>query len=153
MSLIEKVAVVAQAIYERDGYVKPSVLVDEARPVDSPAHDAFEWDDSKAAEEYRLSQARGWLKNVTLVVEDRKEVMVHVPSIVSDSREGYYKPKSSVLRNTDECDRALIELRTNMLAAKKSFEKFYAEAEAVNKRIDVTKAAAGFEMIDDAISQ
>lgn len=153
MSLIEKVTTVAQSIYDRDGYVKPSVLVDAARPVDSPAHDAFEWDDSKAAEEYRLSQARNWIKNVTLVIEDRDEVMVHVPSFVSESREGYYKPRSSVLKNESECDLALIELRAHMIAAKKSFESLYLAAGAANKRVDVVKATAGFNLIDEAISQ
>ena len=33
-------------------------IVEEARKKNSPLHDFFEWDDSIAAEKYRLAQAR-----------------------------------------------------------------------------------------------
>ena len=40
------------------GMLTAEVILREAEPEDAPLHPAFEWDDSKAAREYRLSQAR-----------------------------------------------------------------------------------------------
>jgi hypothetical protein len=45
------------AIYESFGRLTPALVVDCARPVESPLHDRFEWDDSRAAEGYRREQA------------------------------------------------------------------------------------------------
>lgn len=40
------------------GVIKPRDVVDTARPKSSPLHWAFQWDDTKAAEAYRIEQAR-----------------------------------------------------------------------------------------------
>lgn len=48
-------------------------VVDAARPVTSPIHALFEWDDGKAAENYRLSQARRLIQ----IVMVRREVTMH----------------------------------------------------------------------------
>lgn len=40
------------------GILRPVDVVEEARPVKSVLHRYFEWDDTKAAEKYRLDQAR-----------------------------------------------------------------------------------------------
>jgi hypothetical protein len=44
-------------IYERDGVITPQGLVEEARSSGHILHGYFEWNDSKAAEKYRLTQA------------------------------------------------------------------------------------------------
>lgn len=49
--------------------VTPAELLEAARPVDSVLHDLFEWDDAIAAESYRLTQARGWIRQIKIVVE------------------------------------------------------------------------------------
>jgi hypothetical protein len=46
-SIKDKVEQVVNDIYLRDGDVKPSTLVEAARPESSPAHGAFEWNDGK----------------------------------------------------------------------------------------------------------
>lgn len=47
-----------RSIYALHGELKPEVVVDAARSPDSPLHGCFEWNDTKAAEEHRKSQAR-----------------------------------------------------------------------------------------------
>lgn len=42
----------------------PEEIVDAAKHRESPIHDAFEWDDSVAATEYRKEQARELLRAV-----------------------------------------------------------------------------------------
>jgi hypothetical protein len=48
----------------RDGRLTPEQVLTDARKKTSPIHDAFEWDDSKAAEQFRLSQARHLIARV-----------------------------------------------------------------------------------------
>ncbi len=45
----------------------PEQVVKTARPLDSPTHRYFEWNDAVAAEKYRLHQAGYYLHNVCVV--------------------------------------------------------------------------------------
>ena len=58
-------------IYHRRGELSPPVVVDEARPVDSPLHERFEWDDEVAGEAYRLVQAAELIRSVRIVYQDK----------------------------------------------------------------------------------
>lgn len=67
------------------GELTPKDVVDDARNPNSPLHSYFEWNDSAAAEAFRLSQARGLIRAVVAVyVSDDKPAVrtrayVHVP--------------------------------------------------------------------------
>jgi hypothetical protein len=47
-------------------------VVEAARAKASPLHDAFEWSDTKAAQEYRLAQARQLIGSITISVKHEK---------------------------------------------------------------------------------
>lgn len=55
---------------ENGGVASPKAIVDRARPKRNPLHKAFEWDDTKAAEEYRKTQARSLVHSFELLFED-----------------------------------------------------------------------------------
>lgn len=58
-----------------DGELNPEDVVEDAKSEDSPIHDEFEWDDTKAAKEYRLFQARRLTKSFEVVwIEEEVEV-------------------------------------------------------------------------------
>lgn len=67
------------------GELTPRDVLDDARNDNSPLHTFFEWDDSAAAEEYRLQQARGLIRSVVAIYvsEDkpatRVKAYVHIP--------------------------------------------------------------------------
>ena len=55
---------------KNEGELKPTQIVDDARPINSPLHKYFEWDDSIAGEKHRKQQARnltGWVIEATYV--------------------------------------------------------------------------------------
>lgn len=54
----EVVGAVFEDIEGRYGKVTPQNFLDESRPEESPTHKLFEWDDEKAAENYRRQQAQ-----------------------------------------------------------------------------------------------
>lgn len=57
---------------KRDGKVRPVDVVEAARDEDSPLHGYFTWDDSEAANQYRLEEARRLLR--VFVVTELREV-------------------------------------------------------------------------------
>ena len=54
----------------------PENLVDASRPEDAPLHQEFEWNDELAAEEYRKTQARLLISNLSIVIEEQKQESV-----------------------------------------------------------------------------
>lgn len=58
-----------ESLRQRYGLVTPPVVVEDAKSDLSPLHPAFEWDDSEAAHQYRLEQARGMLRSIEVVVQ------------------------------------------------------------------------------------
>jgi len=53
-----------QSVYT-DG-LTPEIIVTEAESTTSPLHDAFEWNDQKAAHKYRLVQARNLITHIEI---------------------------------------------------------------------------------------
>lgn len=86
---------------ENDGILQPETVVEEARPRSSPLHSRFTWDNTKAAHEYRLWQARQLIRVVVDViegVEGKHEVFV---SLTTDRKESGYRVVTDVLSDTD----------------------------------------------------
>lgn len=126
---------VIQELYDQHGKVQPSALVEAARPEESPAHDAFEWNNDKAGDEYRLIQARQLIRIVRVEYAGAQERLIHVPSIASG--EGEYLPKSVLINRPDEFERALNAAISKLQAARRAVEDLRDAAER-----DPTKARA-----------
>lgn len=60
------------------GSLTPEVVLENARAADSPIHNAFEWDDAKAAESYRRQQAGHILRSITIVHKGKEQEPVRL---------------------------------------------------------------------------
>jgi hypothetical protein len=60
---------------EYNGEVTPDVLLEDAKGIDSPLHNWFEWDDTNAARAYRRQQAYYLLRSIHVVVQVNDEEM------------------------------------------------------------------------------
>lgn len=58
------------AIYESHGKLTPAIVVDEARDMEHPLHQRFEWDDEIAGEKWRREQARELIQSVRVVYRE-----------------------------------------------------------------------------------
>jgi CRISPR/Cas system CSM-associated protein Csm2 small subunit len=80
-------------IEQNNGMITPELVVTDAASKKSPLHDYFQWDDAKAAEEYRLTQAGQLLRfiNVTYNDEEKPAKAYHnvVVTIENKSQRGY----------------------------------------------------------------
>ena len=70
---------VMEEIEERDGCVTKEAFLEASRPVNSPTHKLFEWNDGVAAEKYRLFQSRRAIQDivVTVVKQDEEPTNIH----------------------------------------------------------------------------
>lgn len=123
MALGKEATVALHLIYDRDGSLKPSVVVREAKKKTSPLHGYFTWDDTEAAREHRLWQARQVIKRVRVTIEEREEQFVHVPIVKmagTTDREGEYKPVSVIVRQPSDYELAVNELLTKIHALQRT---------------------------------
>lgn len=112
-----------------EGGVTPSSLVDAARPPTAAIHDAFTWDDTKAAEQFRVVEARQMISGlmiVQVVGEEEKEIG---PAYVSvrirkdeDEMEHRYMQLAVVQRNQDLSDQVVAEAKAGLRAWRRRYE-------------------------------
>lgn len=74
-----------------DGRIQPKAVVESARSQKNPLHKHFEWDDSVAAESFRLEQARELIRCVRIIDTDVKRGNVQAfVSVKSESGVNYH---------------------------------------------------------------
>ena len=109
-------------------------LVEKARPENSPIHDAFTWNDTKAAQERRLGQARYLIAAVVRVtmtsnVDTKVKVVkafIHVPSRSGGA--GTYVTPEVLSTDADRLGRALESTLHRFSGALKSLRELAALA-------------------------
>lgn len=76
---------------DEDGLIQPPAVVEAAKDPDSPLHQFFEWDDTEAALQFRLEQARKLITRVRIRIEEPESLMWNVRIKQSDGseRRGY----------------------------------------------------------------
>lgn len=126
----------AQKVYEEigDRKVTPEEVLEQARnDKNSELHKCFEWNDSIAAEKYRLSQARQIIQLLVIKPEKKEEPQVRVFQITSETNN--YQPVRLFLEQPDEY-KALLQRAKNELSALKARYKTLSELEKVFEAID-----------------
>jgi hypothetical protein len=82
--------------------ITPQSVLDAGRDVSSPIHDVFEWEDSVAAEQYRLDQARRLIGHVRIVREEEPPQQYKERGFVSISNSNnVYVPLANALSNEE----------------------------------------------------
>jgi hypothetical protein len=72
-----------RSLADAAGNIEPAVVIEAARPPDSPIHDDFEWDVQTAASQHWLEQARTLIRYVRLQVQIERQTIV-APFYVPD---------------------------------------------------------------------
>lgn len=129
---------ICESLARAKGVVRAEDLLSVARDPDSPVHRFFEWDDSAAAEKYRLDQARHLMRSY-VVVMTKSEVSQDVRGLQFVDSRGGYVPSSVVFTDAD--------LTREVVAAAKR------EAEHWFRRHQKLRSVAELEGIFDAIEE
>lgn len=122
----KKVVSELKAIYDRskDGILTPERVVDAARSPKSALHNHFEWDDSIAAQRYRIEQAREILRITVEYLPQAPDKPTRVfMSLSSDRTAGGYRTTVDVM---NDCDMRA-QLLKDALDELKCIQKKYAD--------------------------
>lgn len=113
----------AEEILEIGEEAKAEQIVNKARDENTELHKCFEWDDRKAAENYRIVQAVKLTANLVIVRNEEQiekqepEIRVfHKPTATSG-----YKPISVIIQNKDEYQELLKRAYAELHAFKQKY--------------------------------
>lgn len=105
--------------------VTPEQVVTKAKESDSELHKCFEWDDTAAAEKYRLHQARNVINSLIVIKHDVKEKSEPVQFRVMMKNENAsgtgYKQVISMVRDEDEYTKLLEQAMRELRAFKAKY--------------------------------
>ena len=157
-----KKTLVRQAIHEiieEHGQCTPDMLVEHARPKESPIHCMFEWNAKKAAEQYRIVQAMQWLRSIHIEVESPSGESVRVREFVhirhnsdnddqeaeeSDSRAGHYVTIGQAMDNPESMSDVVADAKRELQSFVRKYEAFSKLSgivEGVKKQINAIERA------------
>lgn len=115
-----------------DGELTPAKLVEEARPETSPLHRGFEWDDAKAAENYRRQQATIMIraivvKETDLIEGGNDEIRIKVFNMAEKGSN--YEPLDVIMVDSYKTDSLLSRANEEL----RSFRRKYSQLSKLSK--------------------
>lgn len=127
-------------IQNKYGEVTPKLLLEESRDDGAVLHKCYEWDDTKAAEKWRIQQSRLIMSCLTVTYEDTdldagevKKIEVRVFQNVSDEKDGAFVHVRDAMQTGAYRD-AVLRRAINELTA---FRKKYADLSELSKLFEV----------------
>ena len=129
-----------EKLEKEEGCVTNKNVLDSARPVDSPIHNLFEWDNSVAAEQYRLVQATKLICNLTVEVEteDKPIECRAFVDVSEESRTGSFINVNAAFRS-EETREIVLKRALNELIAFKTKYKNLVELKRIFSAIEELK--------------
>ena len=120
-------------------YIEAEDLLEASRRDNAPLHSCFEWDDDKAAEKYRLWQARDIIKHIAVVIQNTPAASQPVRAFVSIA-DGNDKGKFIQIQKALENNEYRAQILRNALVELQTFKHKYSVYSELSKV---------FEAIDD----
>lgn len=128
-----------QKVYEEINSIgekyTPEEILEKAKDSSTELHKCFEWDDTKAAENWRKQTARVICCSLQVVVEKEEAQPTTYRLIQHDKSEMAYKPVVLTVRNNDEYSRLLNQAKAELKSFKNRYQKIV-ELQAVIEEID-----------------
>lgn len=93
------------------GILKAEQVVSAAADLHSPLHNYFEWDDTEAAAQWRLQQARTLIRNVVVIIPNHPKPVTAYVSMRDDRTQegGGYRTLLDVMSNKDMREKFVAE--------------------------------------------
>lgn len=106
------------------GAVTPRIILEDSRDENAPLHKCFEWNDGKAAEAYRLQQAREILVSLKVTVEHSgKEIQSRAFVNISDEKDGAFLAVSVALGQEDTKQVVLMRAMAELSMFRRKYER------------------------------
>lgn len=115
--------------------ITPAQILEKARNKNTELHKCFEWNDSVAAEKYRLHQARMIVCNLVIKNVDAEDDTQQVRVFHRTDNNGGYKPLALIIKNPTEYEKLLAQARAELRAFKVKYHAL-SELEEILELID-----------------
>jgi hypothetical protein len=132
-----------EAVRARHGRLTAENLLGEARDPEHPLHPRFAWDDSVAAERWRLEQARQLIRSFRVrytAGERPKTVRGYIAVPQADSPQHSYEPVGDVVEDSFKRKLVLQQMEREWRTLRARYEDFAEFADMVLR--DVTRETA-----------
>lgn len=125
----------AQKCFEEMGSadITPEKVLEIAKDENTELHKCFEWDDNKAAEKYRLQQARSIIQFLIIKPDKKDDPQIRVFQISSEPQT--YQPIRVFVENKDEYTMLLKRAKVELTTIRNRYKQL-AELEEVFTAID-----------------
>ena len=114
----QAVGEICERLEKQNGACTPQALLDESRDPSAPLHNEFDWDDTVAAEKWRIEQARMLIKDVRIIRSDdtQERKMYHERGFVSTpGGRGAYVSMDAALQKEEYMNNLLAQAKREML--------------------------------------
>ena len=125
---------------EAAGTLTAENLVEASRPEEAPLHDEFEWDNTKAADEWRKHQARNIIHSLVLVTEPGTKTEGVRAFFKLEVKSPNYESIVAIVQEENKYE----ALKASALRELKAFQKKYAQ---ITELANVFAAIAEFEEV------
>lgn len=105
---------------EETGGLTPERLLDASKEENAPLHNEFEWDDTVAANNYRLGQAALIIRSIVVHVEKKEPVPVRAFVRASEEK-GNYQSINVVLQDASSKEFLLRQAARDLYAFKQKY--------------------------------
>ena len=113
-----------QSIYDAHGKLTPKIVLDEARDEEHPLHSRFDWDDTTAAEKWRLNQAHELIQSVKVSYRDGhgKSQEIRQFHAVRREQEFVYEPLDEIAKDDIGSQILLRDMERDWKALKRRYQ-------------------------------
>lgn len=106
--------------------VKPEQVLDKARDPKAELHKCFDWDDSSAAEKYRLQQARQVINHLIVIKRDEEDeekepIQFRVMMKNDRTHDSGYKQTIVMVKDEDEYQKLLAQAYSELHSFKQKY--------------------------------
>jgi hypothetical protein len=101
----------------------PQQILEKARDSNTELHKCFTWDDTEAAEKWRISEARAVVRNLKIIEQkpDKQSDPTTIRVFYKTDNESGYKPTKLILKKPNEYKSLVERCRSELLAIKQKF--------------------------------
>ena len=110
---------VSETLEKTEEGLTPQTLLNASRPADAPLYKEYEWDDSKAAAAYRLSQSRYILRSLVIVPDEQKPT--ETIRAVFTVAEGKYQNVQTIIAAPETRDALLQQALRDLQSVRKKY--------------------------------
>lgn len=133
---------------ENAGILRAEDIVEAAKPETSPLHSRFEWDDSEAAKQYRLYQARNMIRVSVEYIGDTKQMSRVFVSLKTDRENvgGGYRAMLAVMSDSSR----RMELIQEAMDDLEAFQNKYRMLDELAKLFEAIEETKRTTVLDQA---